>query len=458
MSNTAQVLSQKSLVVIFAYAPSGLGHLRVTKALYEGLPKSAHSLLLGSHDQGIAALHRIASLHPLTRSMMEISQGLIPIIEDITTYAARMYLRSNTKLIYEQLTTILDQLLTVPKTVLIVATHTTLAHQIAAIKEQVMKEKKVQLFVVVQVTDDTPQHIWYVPGADMTFIPSDRIKDQLTSYGRAFNLPKMAFEVNPYPINPKLAKILPSEEHTKRHQQVTYESKTHTHIAIPISGAAVGTRFFKDIMVALRTFSPRFMFHIVSKRAPYTETFLNEALSYDFIKLYVSDQDRAVVDKYDELYLTSTIGLEITKPSEQAFKALLKPKQFGGSLLLFSTPVGKQEYDNLFFLRRHNLIPTESEQMQLYKLAAQNKPLTTQEGLNLLSEAIHWRGVRLPDNAVEAAHFVWWCLHQGILAAMMHWKMTQRNVNGHAHELTSDGVKLFWEKVADFLHQKQTAL
>lgn len=456
MSTTAQVLSQKSLTIIFAYAPTGLGHLRVTKALYDGLPKTAHSMLLGSHDQAIAGLHRFASIHPITRSMMEISQGKVGVIEDVVTYAIRTYLRSHTKLIYEQITTILDQLLILPKVVLIIATHTSLAHQIAAIKDKLQKEKQVKVIFIVQVTDDTPQHIWYVPEADLTFVPSDRIRSQIAMYGRAFGLPKNEILVSPYPVSPTLALPLKKEEFTNRQKQMDPQSKSHIQLAIPISGAAVGTKYFSDVMAALRTFSPRFMFHVVSKKAPYTEKFLNDLLTIEYAKLYSSGHDREVVDKYDEVYVKNIISLEITKPSEQAFKALISPKQIGGSVLLFSTPVGKQEYDNLFFLRRHNLIPTDSQQETLYRLAAENKPIAAQNK-ELTQNPRNWRGLRIPDEAVASAHFIWWCLCQRIFKKMANWKTAAKNENGHADELTSDGVALFWQKVAEFLTNKSNS-
>lgn len=66
MDKSLEPLKDKSLLIIFAYAPAGLGHLRVTDALYQGLPKDINTpLILGSQDETITYLHRLMSLNPL---------------------------------------------------------------------------------------------------------------------------------------------------------------------------------------------------------------------------------------------------------------------------------------------------------------------------------------------------------------------------------------------------------
>ncbi len=446
---SVQILSQKSLLIIFAYAPTGLGHLRVTKALHEGLSEKVDSLLLSSHDAAINTLHRLTSIHPVMRNLLEISQR--GVVEDIVAFSYRTFLRNNTDTIYEQLNTIVDQRLHVPKTILIIATHNSLAHQLAAVKEKLARSKQVQVLLIVQVTDDSPQHLWYVPGADLTFVPSERTKQDLAQYGRVSKLPLLQYQVSAYPLSPILSRRLKNFEHQDRQDQLTISSKSYIHLAVPVSGAAVGTTFISDILKALRTFTSRFRFHTISKRASYTEIFLNQMFEYKDVQVYASNHDRDVVDQYDELYAKRIIGLEITKPSEQAFKALVSPRRRGGSLLLFSAPVGRQEYDNIFFLRRHNLIPTASEQTRLWEFADLDKSLSQSEGKQLLNESLHWRGVRLPENAVTAAHFIWWCLKEGIFTQMARWIKTPRNEANHAHELAADGTKRFWAAAADFV-------
>ena len=177
LKEEAKILKNKETVIILAYAPAGLGHLRVTDALYHGLPKTANPLLLGSQDKSITRIHRILSIHPIFRFFFELGQSGIP--QYIVTYVYRNYLWLLTKLIYQQLTTILDQRIEETKTVLIIATHFGLAHQIAAIKDKLAKERKVKIVLAVQVTDDSPQYMWYIPGADLTFVPSEYTRREL---------------------------------------------------------------------------------------------------------------------------------------------------------------------------------------------------------------------------------------------------------------------------------------
>src|SRR5579871_5517363 len=178
--SSQQILFDPSLVIVFATAPAGLGHLRVTDALYHGLPKEANVVLLGAQDKSISSLYRFISIHPITRQMMEWVQHGYP--EELFTLGYRYYLRSQTELLLQQLQTILDERMNVPRSMLIVATHFALAHQLAQIKEYLMKKTSTRIFLAVQVTDDSPQMIWYVQGADAIFVPSDVTRKKLASF------------------------------------------------------------------------------------------------------------------------------------------------------------------------------------------------------------------------------------------------------------------------------------
>ncbi|MDP4011012.1 MAG: hypothetical protein Q8P72_02170, partial [Candidatus Roizmanbacteria bacterium] len=82
-------LSKKSFLLVFAYAPAGLGHLRVTDALYRGLPPEVSPILLGSQDTTITAMHRMMSVHTITRAFFEwVEQGSA---EEFTTPLYRWY-------------------------------------------------------------------------------------------------------------------------------------------------------------------------------------------------------------------------------------------------------------------------------------------------------------------------------------------------------------------------------
>lgn len=448
MSENLKILNDKSLMVIFTYAPAGLGHLRVTDALYEGLPKNVTPVLLGSQDDSVGSIHRITSTSLLGRIIMENTQR--GILEDVFTFFYRRWLKNNTQMLYNQMLTLLDQRLEMAKTLVIVSTHFGLAHQIAAIKEKVEYEKKVKILLAVQVTDDSPQHIWFVEGADLIFVPSEKTRMELIRYGKAVGLKPVNFVVSPYPLNPNLFSELSQEKKMNKHLQADIDSSLPINVAVPISGAAVQLEFVSKLLSGLFHISNRFKFQVISRVTDYTKNFLSLMLTKPYVFLSVSDHQREVVKKYEEVYRQKPILLEVTKPSEQAFKALLNTNQTGGSLLLFSDPVGRQEYDNLEFLQKHKLLPSKSEHQSLWNMAKLDKKLTETETdwLNLASK---WRGIILPKHSSSAARFIYWCLREKIFRSMLKYK-TDKN---DGQEIAGNGVEKFWEKITDYLVEQK---
>jgi len=441
---TTSILAKKSLLIVFTYAPAGLGHLRVTDALYHGLPTGVTPVLLGAQDTSVGVIHRIMSIHPILRRIMEWAQRGTP--ENVFTYFYRRQLRANTKLLYQQMVTILSQRLEVPTTVLIIATHFGLAHQLAAIKERLSKTLKITMILVVQVTDDSPQRMWYVDGADVIFVPSELTKQELSRYATQAGLPPVTFAVAPYPVSPLLSKPLTESERAYRLRQSDGKSQSAIHVTVPISGAAVGTDFMRDLMDELFARSHRFIFHVICKSAPFTEIFVKEMSERPYVKLLVSTHGREVVSQHELLYRRVCIGFEITKPSEQAFKALLPTSSVGGSILLFSQPVGRQEYDNLAFLTRHKLIPNAREQQKLFQRINEesSKPVTFKD------ETKKWRGLLLPNDPKDAAHFFIRCLTKGVFTSMLtHNEWNKQTIDND--EVRSDGVHIFWKKVEEIV-------
>lgn len=442
-------LKSKSLLTIFAYAPAGFGHLRVTDALNDGFPKEArHPLLLGSHDPVLEYLHRIASNNILIRRIFEWSQYGLP--EDIFTILHRSYLRLHTKGVYEQLLTILDQRFELPTRVLVVATHYALAHQIGRIKKRFQREKGIPLTLVVQVTDDSPQHVWYVPEADMTFVPSEYTKHKLEEYGRASRFNLIPITVSAYPITPILGGDDSPDFCNEKFDQIQSKKDHKIEVAIPISGAAAGLNFLSNLMLETHKKINRFFFHVVIKASSFTESFINEIIQHSFVDIHAASTYRDAVTIYEEVYKKNMISIEITKPSEQAFKALLHPTQLGGSILLFVQPIGRQERDNLEFLRRNNLIPHERERNYLWERATKNVPLDTHEGQELYVKAGQWRGLELPIDPMTAANFISYCLQNNIFVRMMNCKLQKFNEVLPSH-LRSSGVENFWIKVNELL-------
>ncbi len=297
MVATLEILSQKSLVVVLAYAPTGLGHLRVTDALFHGLPKSSAPLLLGSQDKSIGILHRIASIHPLARGVMEKIQA--GSLETFFTFCYRRFLSTRTDILYSQLTTILDQRVTMPKTILVVSTHFGLAYELSLIKNKLERQKDIRVVLVVVVTDDSPQKLWYIPFADLTFVPSARTKAKLIEYGQSSKMPALQFEVIPYPLSPVLTQNSSNFQYSDKKNQLDFDSRKEIHICIPISGAAVGISEIMILVNTLHHFSSRFQFHILVKNVTFTKAFIGDMIVTPNIILYTSVHDRELVELYE---------------------------------------------------------------------------------------------------------------------------------------------------------------
>ena len=444
-------LQQKSVMVIFTYAPAGLGHLRVTDALYHGLPDGVDPIILGSQDSFIRLAHRFTSIHPIARSLFEWAQH--GALTEIFTYFYRLFLRTQTKNLYRQMITVTSQRIEFPQTVVVVATHYGMAQQIGAIKKKLMKALDIRIILVVQVTDDTPQHIWYVQGADLIFVPSEQTKKLMIQYGHNAHLQSSPFEVNPYPISPVLTEKLSDIQFENRKHQLDPSNNSQLHITIPISGAAVGTGYMSTLIEELHLSSPRFLFHVVAKTAPFTDQFMYKMTRHSYVDLITSAHDRTIVDAYEQLYKKHIIGIEITKPSEQAFKTLAEPRQRGGSVILLAEPVGQQEYDNMAFLRRHHLIPWASTLHQLYHCAENNIKLDGDLKHFTHSHARRWRAVTLPTDPQKAAQFITWCYNEGVFYEMALFDKAAylKHSDYNHHEIGSNGVELFWQKVSHLL-------
>jgi len=383
------------------------------------------------------------SIHSITRSIMEwTQQGKT---EDLFAVFYKWMLYASAQKIYDDIENIFYQRVELPKFVVIIATHFEMAHQISKIKERLEKDKGVKIKLVVQVTDDSPQHMWYVPGAEVIFVPSYKTKYHLEDYARRKKYFPVKIEVLPYPVSPILGAGLTEYRYRSRISQLSKAPRKDINVAIPISGAAVGTDFFKIVMCNLYNESHNFVFHVVSKCVPFTRGFLNEMKKYDYVKLYVSDHARETVDLYEELYMKENVSLEITKPSEQAFKALLCTDQAGGSVLLFSKPVGRQEHDNIDFLRRHDLIFSEKERDFLWQKAAANQSMGDFAVVKFFEDKTKLRGVEIPSDPDFASRFIWWALTNGIFEKIAEHGYLHSNLKNI--ETRSDGVELFWERI-----------
>src|SRR5689334_16904100 len=92
--------------VILAYTSAGLGHLRVTNAIFEAAPRGVAPRLLRAQHGGATSLHHFSSIHPLTRALMEWSQNGLP--EEFFTRVYRWWLRRGGSEVEQSLRTLLE--------------------------------------------------------------------------------------------------------------------------------------------------------------------------------------------------------------------------------------------------------------------------------------------------------------------------------------------------------------
>lgn len=397
--------------------------MRVTDALMDSRPGENFYELLGSNDPMIAGIHRFTSTNPIARRIFLASQ--YGILEDIFTKLLVWYFRRTSGMAYRELIKLAESH-TKADGITIIATHFALAHQMAQIKEKAQRKIGKDIKLVVQVTDDTSQHIWCVSGADLTLVPSQPTRERLKAYARKLRI-NFNCEVSPYPLSPVLAKKLPADGQP-RWKALDKNSKKPINVLVPISGAAVGLGYLSNLMKEMNRISQRFHFWVVAKRSIYTRIFLADVGKLRWVQLITGRSDKEVVDLYEDVYKKNLIHMEVTKPSEQSFKALVPPKLVGGSVLLFVDPVGRQEKDNIDFLRRHDLLMGAHEDW---------KEETRK----------YWpRGVRLPEDPIEAARFIESCLDRNLFMRMT--KGFEYSPDAMmTGEISEKGTWLFWEKL-----------
>lgn len=409
-------------LLVFTYAPAGLGHLRVTDALVDSRPKNYPYIMLGSYDRFITNVHRFFSTNPIAKWIFTISQyGLL---EDIVTAIYRSALVMTSGQIYKQLKDIVEGHKDV-KEVWVVATHFGMAHQIGAIKDRLIKNTGKKVRLMVQVTDDTSQHIWCIRGADITFVPSLKTKVLLEQYANKHKMNHL-FEVAPYPISPTLTKEL---EKIDERMKVFSSSNKKINVAVPISGAAVGLTFITKLISTIVKKSDRFKFWVLVKKSIYTDLFLSNLSKLPNIKLITGRNDNEMISLYELLYQDNLMHLELTKPSEQAFKAILPPSLVGGSILLFTSPVGRQEYENIDFLVRQGLMPRSTYDTAVI-------PDTTTSNFP--------RAIRLSKDPQIASSFIIWGLESGLFSRLSSSEFRYSDQAVSSGEIGPEGAFRFW--------------
>lgn len=420
------------VLVVLATAPAGLGHLRVMEALKQGLSPKTRVETIGVQDNSIQWIHRLTSRNRWLKEVMEFVQEN-GTAERIFSKQYRRYLRKNTATAEKEFADTVTKTWPQPEVVVVMATHFGLAHQLAAAREHLVKKLGVRLVIAVVVTDDSPQQMWAVDGVDVIFVPSNTTREEIVRHLIATEGEIPELVTVPYPVSPVLGEELPSDGVMLRKRQ---SLGNNLNVMLPVSGAAVQLDFFRDFIGSVTADGVKVT--VVSRESGYTQPFLNWCRGVGGVEVIAHKADIEVVRAYEKEYQLRVIGVEVTKPSEQAFKALLTPGQRGGAPLLFTEPVGRQEKDNLAFLRRHKLIPSLDDQLKINAWCMTGNRLPIEDGL--LDRAHHWRGVLLPKEGMWAGIALQRLISGGILAAMVEF---EGFLEGH-EEIRDDGVEVVW--------------
>lgn len=407
------LLSRPDTLLVFTTAPTGFGHIRVTEALKSALPPEIPYHLLGVHDPNFEFFYSLQSRLPLFRHLSESIQNS-PLMEDGFSFSYRNFLNFSSQHTYEVFAQLIQNQPVPPTEVVVVATHFSLAHQVAHCKAKLEANFHLRLTLAVIVTDDSPQHIWAVPQADFIFVPSLTTKKGLDSYLKTLTKTPPQTIISPYPLSTTLSKVLSPQNLISRRLQLDPQSNETTNIMIPISGAAVQLPYLKDLISVLIE-NPRLHITLISRESTYTNPYLDWFSKYPQITIYSSPDDEQVVNLYEQVYSQNTFALEITKPSEQSFKALLPPDTVGGAILLFAPPVGRQEVDNLHFLRRHHLLTS------------------------LKTNPHECRALTLPEDGTKAGHKIISLLKTSLFSQMLEFQ----GFIPHP-ELDPHGSEIFW--------------
>lgn len=429
--------SNTRALLIMTTAPTGLGHLRVMDGLEDGMPYKSNWIELGLTNYRANKIHALGSRIPLLTKITEFYQTN-QLAEKILSFVYITYLRHKTSQVKQKFKSI-KKTHPYKNRYVVVCTHFSLAHSIASCKTWLEKNLDVKLFLFVIVTDDSPQRVWAVNGADLIFVPSPKTKKGLLKLVQD----KQILRVIPFPISPRLSMYTRRQDFLKLKKQLRPESIIPLIIQIPISGAAVQLPFIKSFVQSFP--KEQLMFNIISQKTTYTKDFIEQIHTQPNVKIDWDSSARKTVKIYESVFYSSRkASLEVTKPSEQVFKALLTPKQRGGVVMLLTQPVGRQERDNIKYLRRYRLMPSRVDQTRLEYFALK-KIIPLSELSSFRKKATGWRAIMLPTDPKKAVRFVQNLKESGILIAMLNYKKQTRKF------IKSDGVKQFWEEVDKYL-------
>lgn len=424
-------------IIVFTTSPTGLGHIRVTNSLIDGLPKATPYHIIGIQDPAIEGVYRLISTNTFLRESMEFFQTN-EVAEKLQTKLFTLYEHNNIERTKTELENIIKKNPQAKK-IVIVSTHAQLARRIQKIID--LKLIPLPIFHTVIVTDDSPQRLWAVC-ASLVVVPSQKTMEKLSQLFVCDRLHKGEIIVAPYPINPALTQILTPSGTRDRFEQLCATCNESTRVCIPVSGAAVQLDYMETLihnLIATNGKTIRFSFDVVTKSAPYTKKFIQTVKQYPEVTIYKGQSNAETVEQYDKLYQSPhPPSIEITKPSEQCFKVQAQPNLKGGVIMLLTQPVGRQEYDNLDYLERFGFLPTRQIHSQLWYQLEHNIPITNFEQFQ------HYRALMLPSNPKRAAQLIKQGLVKKLFETMYNYQPYEEN-----YQISPFGVEKIWQLISE---------
>ena len=430
-------------LIVFTSSPTGLGHIRVMDALIDGLAPGNDYATIGVADINASKIHALGSRVPIALKVTEFIQNHF-IAESIITKIYQKYFSTRTSGLIQELAKVRQEFPNKTKWI-IVSTHFAHAYPVVAVKKKLGERLGVEIFNVLIVTDDSPQRVWTVDGSDIIFVPSELTEAVLRRL-----LPKdtkTTVETVSFPISPRLKVKLTEDELELLENQLDPAKDYPLHINIPVSGAAVQLEFLKTVINSLS--QGQFVFTVIGQLTTYTKDFFEKLKTVARVQINTSLSAQETVKYYESAFFqASRPACEITKPSEQAFKAILKPNEKGGVILLLSDPVGRQEYDNLKFLIRHELLADTQTQKELEDYLVEQGEIPQSQKNTIHYNASHWRALKLPANPARTAAFIINAKKTGLLYSMLSY------VPETKRDLTSDGVEQIWNSISQMLQYR----
>ncbi len=430
-------------LIIFTASPTGLGHIRVMNALIGGLAAGVDYVVVGISDVNAAKIHTLGSRLPIALKITEFIQNH-SIFESVITKIYQKYYSTRTGSLTHELSKIKEDFPD-KKIWIIVSTHFALAYPVIAVKQGLSEKFNVKILNALVVTDDSPQRVWAAEGSDIIFVPSESTEAVLRLL-----LPKetkTAVETVSFPVSPRLKVKLIESELELLENQLDPSSDYPLHISVPVSGAAVQLDFLSTIIKSLAY--EKFIFTVIGQLTSYTQDFFEALKKIPRVQVSTGLTAHSTVRFYESaFYQASRPGVEITKPSEQTFKAILKPNEKGGVIMLITDPIGRQEYDNLNFLIRHKLLAEREVQEELEKYLVDQGKIPEEKNSEIHYQASHWRALKLPKDPARAATFIKNAKATGIFYSMLAY------VPEVKRDLTSNGVEQIWNSISQMLEYR----